>query len=104
MGSLQTARAEIDGYHSAWFQDASNITESVDAAIKALRIYNRQIFGGNIAAEDVSTYFKRNVSVPFLDQLLTKLSAHFSHEKLHCNSRNFDSAYNHAEAVRVSCW
>ena len=67
MGSLQTARAVIDGYHSVWFKDASNIAESVDAAIKALRICNRQTFGGNIAAEDVSTYFKRNVAVPFLD-------------------------------------
>ena len=80
MRSLQTARDVIDGFHSVWFKDASNIAESVDAAIKAPRICSRQIFRGNIAANDVSTYFKRNVSVPFLDHLLTELSARFTDE------------------------
>ena len=78
--SLQTDRDLIDGYHSVWFKDASHITNSVDAAIKAPRVCNQQIWRSNIAADDVSTYFKRKVSIPFMDHLLTELSAHFTNE------------------------
>ena len=65
MRSLQTARDLIDGYHSVWFKDAADITKSVDAAINAPRICSGQIFRGNIAATDVSTYVKEMCQYPF---------------------------------------
>ena len=76
--SLQTARTEIDVYHHKWFQYAVDLASKVGAAVFSPRICRRQIHRDNIPAEDVSSYFKRNLSISFLDHLLQELTTRFS--------------------------
>ena len=82
--SLQNTRNSIDEYHDAWFQEAVNISNKVGATISFPRRCERQVYRGNIPADDVSTYIKRNLSVPFLDHLLQELSTRFS--ETNCNA------------------
>ena len=44
------------------------------------RVCNQQTFRSNIATDDVSAHVKRTMSIPFLDHLLTELSACFTNE------------------------
>ena len=74
--TLQTARTEIDMYHHQWFQYAVDLASKVGAAVYSQRIYRWQIHRANIPAEDVSSYFKRNLSL--LDHLLQELITRFS--------------------------
>ena len=78
MKSLNTARNLIDSYHEIWFQKATEIANEVGAPITNRRICRRQVNRSNIPAESVNDYFKRNVSIKFLDHLISEMSARFT--------------------------
>ena len=65
-------------WHISWYNDAIEIASKVGAAVHSPRICKRQTHRGNIPAEDVSPYFKRNLSIPFKDHLLQEPTTRFS--------------------------
>ena len=104
MKSLQTARLQIDQYHSLWFTDAVEIAEKVDAVIRSPRTCSSQIYRGNVSHKDVNDYFRLNIAIPFLDSLLQELSARFT--KLHCVKGYFHPSSSNEIAVpgAICCW
>ena len=82
--SLQTARNSIDTYLNGWFDEAVAIANSVDAIVYFPRLCKRQTHRNNIPADDVSVYFKRNLTIPIVDHFLQELSTSFS--EVNCNS------------------
>ncbi len=78
MKSLNTARNLIDSYHDTWFQKATEIANEIGAPITNRRLCRRQVNRSNIPAESVKDYFKRNVSIKFLDHLISEMSTRFT--------------------------
>ena len=78
MKTLRTVRDCIDAYHSSWFNDALKIAERMNASVVAPRSCKRQVYRANAPSNDVESYFKINIAIPFLDHLLQELSKRFS--------------------------
>ena len=78
--SLQTARDNIDINHQEWFQTVCDIANRVEAPIMAYRTCNSKRYRNNAPSSDVSSHYKINVSIPFLDHLLEALLSRFSAE------------------------
>ena len=76
--SLQTERNDSDTYHNGWFEEAVDVADSVGAIVFSPRLCNRQVHRNNVAADDVSTYFKRNLTMPFIDHFLHELCTRFA--------------------------
>ena len=75
--SIQKARDSVDLYHSQWYEEACSIAQKVQAPVKKPRTASRQPHRSNTPALDPETYFKVNVTIPFLDYLLEKLDRRF---------------------------
>ncbi|XP_065069046.1 52 kDa repressor of the inhibitor of the protein kinase-like isoform X1 [Rhopilema esculentum] len=78
--SLQKVRSEIETYHGQWFEDACEIAEKVEAPVIAYRVCSTQRFRNNAPSSDVSSHYKVNISIPFLDHLLQQFLTRFSTE------------------------
>ena len=78
MKSLRTTQDLIDGYHALWFKKACSIAEIVDAPVKSPRVCGKQRNRSNAPTNDVSTHYKLNVAITFLDHLLQELSSRFT--------------------------
>ena len=82
--SIQKVRNSVDLYHSQWYQEACSIAQKVEAPVKKPRTASRQQHRSNTPASDPETYFKVNVTIPFLDHLLEELDRRFS--EIHCSA------------------
>ena len=54
------------------------IAERMNASVVAPRSCKRQVYRANAPSNDVGSYFKINIAIPFLDLLLQELSKRFS--------------------------
>ena len=57
--SLQTARNDIGVYHNGCFREIVNTADSAGAIVFSPRLCNRQVHRNKIAADNVSTYFRK---------------------------------------------
>ena len=80
--SLTTVRNLIDQYHTLLFEEASLIAENIGADVCFPRNVYTQINRSNIPATNTVDYYRRHISIPFLDHILNELSSRFSNEHL----------------------
>eukprot|EP00112_Aurelia_sp_Birch-Aquarium-sp1_P013438 Seg2851.1 transcript_id=Seg2851.1/GoldUCD/mRNA.D3Y31 product="52 kDa repressor of the inhibitor of the protein kinase" protein_id=Seg2851.1/GoldUCD/D3Y31 len=78
--SLQTARDSIDAYHSEWYKKACSIASKVDAAVKCPRIGGKQQHRATAASDNVSTHYKVNIAISFLDHFLEEIKKRFENK------------------------
>ena len=76
--SLSNVRKNINYHHTEWYAEACDIASQVDTTVKKLEANSRQTLRSNTSAETVEDYFRRNLSVPFIDHLLNELRTRFS--------------------------
>ena len=77
--ALENARAQVETFHATCFQEAIDMSESVGAPGPALpRVCNRQRHRCNIPADSPQEYYRRVVTVPFLDHLCSQMEERFS--------------------------
>ena len=79
---LDNMRTEIDTKHNVWYNEATVISEAVGTVPAKPRTAGRQMHRENVSAESTSQYFKRTISIPFLDHLLNQIHARFSETNL----------------------
>ena len=80
--SLQQVRENVDSYHSKWFETVSKVCNEVGTTPSMLRICGCQRHRASIPASNPSEYFRRTITVPILDHLLSELDKRFSsHQK-----------------------
>jgi len=74
--ALQTARNNIDKYHSQWFCSVEEMCAAVDIEPSMPRTCGRQIHRSNITAENPTVFYKRSITIPLLDHLLSELGSY----------------------------
>lgn len=79
---LEKYRAKIEEMHGTWFQEAETLAQSVGTEPGKPRTTGRQKHRANVPAESVLEYYRRVVSIPFLDHLLTQIQTRFSETNL----------------------
>ena len=76
--TTSTVREQIDEYHSEWFKAAVELAQSVHVEPSMPRTCSRQTHRDNTPSDDPSTYTKRTVTIPFLDELQSQFKHRFS--------------------------
>lgn len=80
--ALQKVRTDVDSYHTRWFSEALSIGESVEAEEPSIpRICGHQRNRSNVPSDTPEEYYKRTITVPFLDHLCTELVDRFASTK-----------------------
>ena len=80
--TCQEIRNSCDDYHQRWFEDATQIAEFLHIEVKQPRYASRQTCRDNPPSETVSEYFKRSLTIPFVDHLGFQINFRFSEESL----------------------
>jgi len=75
--ALSSVRLKIEEKHAKWFQEACRISEKLDITVQKPRISQVQCNRANTPAETVEDYYRRNLTIPFLDQPINELEARF---------------------------
>ena len=82
MQSIQHVRDNVDDFNSKWFDIAKNKSEAVGADGPTVpRRCGRQRGRDNVPAEEPAEYYKRSITIPFLDHLVTQLQSRFSNDQ-----------------------
>ena len=79
---LNNMRTEINEKHDVWYNEAAVISEGIGTVPAKPRTAGRQVHRENVSAESTSQYFKRTISIPFLDHLVNQIHARFSETNL----------------------
>ena len=79
IAALSEVRSTIDVKHKEWFDAAVALGQTVDAPPPQLpRCCSRQTAQNNTPGETPDIYYKRTISIPFLDELISHLNSRFS--------------------------
>ena len=77
--ALNEVREGIDTYHKKWFDDAVQLGRISNASEPQIpRRCNRQTARSNVPGDTPEVYYKRCISIPFIDELLGHLTSRFS--------------------------
>ena len=76
--TLEDARENVDKFHSECFKKATSLAEKLKVAIKKPRTCSRQTTRDNVPAESPSDYYKKSITIPFLDHLIAEMNTRFS--------------------------
>ena len=74
---LKRYREEIDHRHKFWYEEAVSLAETVGTVPSKPRIASVQQNRSNTPSDTVSEYYRRILSIPFMDHLITQISARF---------------------------
>ena len=79
---LSSIRNDVDHYHESWYQEAVSLASLVHTVPSNPRITLRQTGHSNLPADSPSEYYRRSVSVPFLDHLQSEIAHCFAEKNL----------------------
>jgi hypothetical protein len=80
--TIDELRADIDQTHDTFYQMAVDLAKEVKIDPNKKRTTGRQVHRENVPADTTSDYYKRAVTIPFLDQLLGQVQSRFSEGNL----------------------
>ena len=76
---LQELREEIDDWHKMWFKLAVEMAEELGTEKPTIpRTCKRQTQRANVEAEVPEVYYRRSLTIPFLDHFIRELEDRFS--------------------------
>ena len=75
--ALQEARCGIDTFHEIVYLDAVALAHSVEIEESCPRIASYQLHRSNTPAVNASQYYRRTLTIPMLDHLITELDNRF---------------------------
>jgi hypothetical protein len=76
--SISDLRNNMDVEFSKIYAEAESLAERVGAVISIPRLAGHQKHRGNIVSENAQQYFRRNVAIPFVDNIKEQLDSRFS--------------------------
>ncbi len=74
---IRGVRSRVDDFHSLMYQAVLTLSESVGVTESAPRRASRQQHRSNAPSDNVSDYYKRNLTIPVLDHLSSELDTRF---------------------------
>ena len=79
---LTEKRQNVDSIHSEWFEEIDKMCRSMGVEPSLPRLCGRQQNQDNIPAQTPSQYYRRTVTIPVLDHLISEMNRRFSeHQK-----------------------
>ena len=79
--TLNNVRGDIITHHSEWFSEVEEMGSAVNAQLSLPRRCGRQQHRSNVPADTIE-YYRRTISVPLVDHLLTEMKSQFtSHQQ-----------------------
>ena len=75
--SLSKARGSMDSFHRNWYEESCLLGSKVNVQPSVPRTNNRQTQRTNTPATSESEYYKRTISIPLLDHILSELDSPF---------------------------
>ena len=79
---LTEKRQNVDSIHSEWFEEIDKMCRSIRVEPSLPRLCGRQRNRDNIPAQTPSQYYRRTVTIPVLDHLISEMNRRFSeHQK-----------------------
>lgn len=67
-------RENIDVHHRQWYEEASDMALKVGTNPSMPRIVGRQTQLSNVVADSPEEYYRRSVTIPFVDHLLQEMN------------------------------
>ena len=71
--TLQSVGDDVDTHHFRWIDETKKMCEDIGVKLCIPRHCGRQQHGDNVPAGTPDEYYKRNLSIPLLDHVLTKM-------------------------------
>ena len=87
--TINELRHGVEQTHAWFYEVAVALAEETNITPSKPRMAGRQVHHENVPAESISEYFRRVVTIPFLDQLLGQMQSRFSEGNLDI----FDASY-----------
>ena len=82
MSVLLDVRENVETHHSTWFTEVEKKCEAVGTEPSLPRLCGRQSHRSNTPAQTPSEYYRRTITIPVLDHLLSEMKSRFSeHQK-----------------------
>lgn len=78
--ALKGARSQVDILHEHAFEEAVRLGTMVGTEESSPHLAGRQQHRRNIPADTVTDYYKRNLTIPLLDHIISELDSHFDSE------------------------
>ena len=78
--TLQCARDDVDTVHARMYESALEIATKVGVDESLPRISRRQQHRANVPSSNPSEYYKRVLTIPTLDHLITEMNGRFHHD------------------------
>lgn len=76
--SLEDVRKNVESFHSQWYEEACSLASGINSQPSMPRIAQRQTHRANVPASTPKDYFRRVVTIPFVDHLILELNSRFS--------------------------
>ena len=76
--TIDELHSEVDETHGMFYQMAVDLAKLVKVKPTKKRTANYQVHRENVPADSTSEYYKRAVTIPFLDQLMRQVQSRFS--------------------------
>ena len=80
--TLQCARDDVDSVHARIYEAALEIATNVGVDESMPRISKRQQHRANVPFSDPSEYYKRIITIPTFDYLITEMDGRFHHDSV----------------------
>lgn len=75
--ALQDVRDNVTDFHGKWFKETTDLAEELDVSPAKPRTCGRQTQRSNAPSESVEDYFKKTITIPLLDHILTEMNGRF---------------------------
>ena len=82
--SLKKIRLTVEEYNETWFTNIQKIADKLAVEIKKPRSCGRQLNRSNISADSPEEYYRRSLTIPFLDHMVQELTSRFSNSQQQC--------------------
>ena len=75
---LKRVRNDIDEMHNQWFSEAVQIAQKIETPLHVYRTVDYQMYRCNVPSDSPAEYYKRTISIPFLDHLANQIETRFA--------------------------
>ena len=76
--TVKRVRSRVDAFHSQVYEHVLMVSQEIEVVEAAPRQASRQQHRQNIPASNVSDYYKRTLTIPLLDHLISELDTRFN--------------------------
>ena len=76
--TLQSVRDNVDEHHRNWIRDVDKMCSEVGSELSIPRRCSKQRHRDNTPAQTASDYYKRVITIPLLDHVLSELNSRFA--------------------------